>query len=215
MVCAKFSSGQSLFDDLPYIHFTSCPLRCNQPNQIEAYIMKLAVFTLALVMPMLALADGTRDKSLVYINKNIGFNVPGYNYTQSEYPCDIDQVLVKNLIKKADKNGIQLEPVSTLDKINNGTVPVLAIDIEQLVLGDKKFGTKQESTLPKVQITAALIKGKGDMVTAKHTCAIATLYELNPNSNVMDLSGPTVCSATRKCLKDLSKDVIEWIEPQI
>lgn len=176
--------------------------------------MKLVVFTLALVFPMLALADGAGNKSLVYINKNIGFNVPGYNYAQKEYPCDIDTVLVNDLIKKADKKDIQLEAVSTLEKINNGTVPVLAIDIEQLVLGDKKFGTKQDSNLPKVQITAALIKGK-DMVTAKHTCAIATLYELNPKSNVMDLSGPTVCSATRKCLKDLSKDVIEWIEPQI
>jgi hypothetical protein len=176
--------------------------------------MKLAVFTLAFVFPMLALANETKDKSLVYINKNIGFNVPGYNYAQTEYPCDIDVMLVNNLIKKADKKNIQLEPVNTLEKIKNGTIPVLAIDIEQLVLGDKKFGTQQDSTLPKVQITAALIKGK-DMVTAKHTCAIATLYELNPNSNVMDLSAPTVCSATRKCLKDLSTDVIEWIEPQL
>lgn len=176
--------------------------------------MKLAIFTLVFVFPIFALANERQDKPLVYLNKNIGFNVPGYKYTQTEYPCDIDVTLVNNLIQKADKKGIQLEPVNTLEKIKNGVVPVLAIDIEQLVLGDKKFGTKQDSTLPKVQITAALIKGK-DMVTAKHTCAFATLYELNPNSNVMDLSGPTVCSATRKCLKDLSADVIEWIEPQL
>lgn len=178
--------------------------------------MKLVVFTLALVFPMLALADGTGNKSLVYINKNIGFNVPGYNYAQKEYPCDIDTVLVNDLIKKADKKGIQLEAVSTLEKINNGIVPVLAIDIEQLVLGDKKFGTKQDSKLPKVQITAALIKGKNDMITTKHTCAIMTLNELTPVSNVLDLgTNATVCSATRKCLKDLSADVIEWIKPQI
>lgn len=153
-----------------------------------------------------------------YINQNIGFNVKGYKYTQSEFPCDIDKVLVSNLVEQAKRDGIRLEPVSTADKIFNGVIPVVAIDIEQLVLGDEKrqFGTKQSSTLPKVQVTAALIKGKDNMVTAKHTCAIMTLNEFTPSTSVLDLgSGVTVCSATRKCLRDLSKDVVAWVSPQL
>lgn len=155
---------------------------------------------------------------LVYINQNIGFNVKGYKYKQSEFPCDIDKVLVSNLVEQAKSDGIRLEPVATADKILNGVVPVVAIDIEQLVLGneERQFGTKQTNTLPKVQVTVALIKGKDDMVTAKHTCAIMTLNEFTPSTDVVDLgSGVTVCSATRKCLRDLSKDVVEWVSPQI
>jgi hypothetical protein len=181
--------------------------------------MKLAVLSLAFVFPLFAFADQANDKSkLVYVNQYLGFNVEGYNYSQAEFPCDIDRVLVKNLIEKAKTKDITLEPVGTEAKINNGVIPVLAIDIEQLVLGDKKFGTKRDSKLPKVQITAALIKGK-EVITAKHTCAIMTLNDLTPSSDVLDMGGTastaTVCAATRKCLKDLSKDVVEWIEPQI
>lgn len=155
---------------------------------------------------------------LVYINQNIGFNVKGYKYKQSEFPCDIDKVLVSNIVDQAKRDGIRIEPIGTADKILNGVIPVVAIDIEQLVLGseERQFGTKQSNTLPKVQVTVALIKGKDDMVTAKHTCAIMTLNEFTPSTNVLDLgNGVTVCSATRKCLKDLSKDVVEWVSPQV
>ena len=155
---------------------------------------------------------------LVYINQNIGFNVKGYKYKQSEFPCDIDKVLVSNIVDQAKRDGIRVEPIGTADKILNGVIPVVAIDIEQLVLGneERQFGTKQSNTLPKVQVTVALIKGKDDMVTAKHTCAIMTLNEFTPSTNVLDLgNGVTVCSATRKCLKDLSKDVVEWVSPQV
>jgi len=155
---------------------------------------------------------------LVYINQNIGFNVKGYNYKQSEYPCDIDKVLVSNLVEQAKKGGIRFEPVGTSDKILNGVIPVVAIDIEQLVLGneERQFGTRQSNPLPKVQVTAALIKGQGEMVTAKHTCAIMTLNEFTPSTSVMDMgTGVTVCDATRKCLRDLSKDVVAWVSPQI
>lgn len=185
--------------------------------------MKTLLLTLALTFPLLATAAADSqlkaDAPLVYINKNLGFNVKGYKYAQAEYPCDIDKVLVENLISRAKSEGIRLEAVSTADKIQNGIVPVLAIDIEQLVLGDQehKFGTKQSSNLPKVQITAALVKSKDNFLTAKHTCAIATLNEFSPTSDVTDMgsNGVTVCSATRKCLRDLSKDVVEWIVPQV
>ncbi len=185
--------------------------------------MKLSILILALMFPLLALADTAPELGanapLVYVNKNFGFNVKGFKYKQSEFPCEIDKVLVDNLIEESKAQGIRLESIGTADKINNGVVPVVAIDIEQLVLGGEKrqFGTKQESTLPKVQITAALVKNKDSIVTAKHTCAIITLNELTPVTSVTDLGtyGVTMCSATRKCLKDLSKDVVDWIEPQI
>lgn len=155
---------------------------------------------------------------LVYVNQNIGFNVKGYKYKQSEFPCEIDKVLVSNLVERAQGDGIRLEAVATADKIRNGVVPVLAIDIEQLVLGgqDRQFGVKQDMSLPKVQVTAALIKGD-DMVTAKHTCAIMTLNEFSPSTDILDMgnTGTTVCSATRKCLRDLSKDVVSWMSPQV
>jgi len=126
---------------------------------------------------------------------------------------------VSALVDRSRNEGIRLEPVGTAAKINNGVIPVLAIDIEQLVLGDQQhqFGTKQTSTLPKVQITAALVKNKASIVTAKHTCAIMSLNEFTPSTDVLDLgsNGVTVCDATKKCLQDLSKDVIGWIEPQI
>lgn len=186
--------------------------------------MKYSLLILALLTPIVAIAADEQQPlsakaPLVYVNKNLGFNVKGFKYKQSEFPCEIDKVLVDNLVEQAHADGIRMEPVATADKIRNGVVPVLAIDIEQLVLGgeERQFGTKQESTLPKVQITAALVKGKDNMVTAKHTCAIMTLNEFTPSSNVLDLgsNGVTVCAATRKCLKDLSKDVVNWIEPQI
>jgi len=183
--------------------------------------MKYSLMILALVSPLFAMAADIQPLSskapLVYVNKNIGFNVEGFKYKQSEFPCDIDKALVSNLVEQSAIDGIRLEPVSTADKIRNGVIPVLAIDVEQLVLGaDHQFGTKRDSNLPKVQITAALVKGKDNIVTAKHTCAIMTLNEFTPSTSVTDLgTNVTVCSATRKCLQDLSKDVVSWMEPQL
>lgn len=183
--------------------------------------MKYSLMILALVTPLLAIAAEEQplgpNAQLVYVNKNIGFNVTGFKYKQSEFPCNIDKVMVSNLVDRARTQGLRFEPVGTAAKIHNGVIPVLAIDVEQLALGKEyKFGTKQESDLPKVQITAALFKGK-NMVTAKHTCAIMSLNEFTPSSNVLDLgsNGVTVCEATQKCLKDLSKDVVEWVQPQL
>jgi hypothetical protein len=184
--------------------------------------MKYSLMILALVSPLFAMAANEQPLSakapLVYVNKNIGFNVPGFKYKQSEFPCDIDKVMVSDLIDEAKNQGIRLESVATAAQIRNGVIPVLAIDVEQLVLGGegRQFGTKRDSNLPKVQITAALVTGKDKMVTAKHTCAIMTLNEFTPSGSVTDLgTNVTVCSATRKCLQDLSKDVVSWMEPQL
>lgn len=184
--------------------------------------MKYSLMILALLSPLLAIAADDQPLSTkaphVYVNQNIGFYVPGFKYKQSEFPCDIDKVLVNDLVEQAKVEGIRLEPVATADKIRNGVIPVLAIDIEQLVLGGegRQFGTKRSSSLPKVQVTAAVVTGKDKIVTAKHTCAIMTLKEFTPSGDITDLgSNVTVCSATRKCLQDLSKDIVNWMEPQL
>lgn len=190
--------------------------------------MKLLTMTLSMtkrsiftaILASMCLAPGAfAEAPLVYVNKNLGFNIEGYKYGQSEFPCEIDKVLVQDLIDRSKREGIRMESVATADKIRNGVIPVLAIDIEQLVLGeDFRFGSKSKSNLPRVQVTAALVTGEGpdDVVMAKHSCAIATLNELTPSSNVLDMGTvATVCSATHKCLRDLSKDIVQWIAPQV
>ena len=176
-------------------------------------LLSLTLISLYAFAPVLGASE---QNPLVYVNKNFGFNVPGYKYEQSEFPCDIDKKLVELLIKDSSKSGLTMEPVDTAEKVQNGTIPVLVIDIEQLALGkDHSFGTKGKEHLPKVQVTAGIIRGQ-DLQTAKHTCAIATLNELTPSSSVLDLGVyMSVCSATQKCLKDLSKDIVEWASPLV
>ncbi len=181
---------------------------------MKTYLSQMVVVLLALGTHVQAHSE---DKApLVYVNQNLGFNVPGYHYAQNEFPCNIDTHLVEYLLEDAKKLNLMLEPVGTADKINNGIAPVLAMDIEELVLGeDFQYGTKTRHNLPKVKVTAAVIKGK-ELTTAKHTCAIATLNEFTPSSNVLDLgANTTVCGATKKCLRDLSKDIMEWAAPQV
>ncbi len=159
----------------------------------------------------------------ILLNKGIGFNVKGFKYDQSSFPCDIDKMLVKKLVEQGFSKNVNVETTADLDKIINAEVPVLAIDVETLSLGSKgpKYGTKRDSPLPSVTVTAALIinQSKDGFVTAKHSCAIMTLSQLSPSmtDNVLDLGtdGVTVCSATHQCLTDLSQDIIEWVKPQI
>lgn len=156
------------------------------------------------------------QKPDIYLNQNLGFNIKGFSYQQSDFPCEIDKTLVLSLISQSKKEGIRMEPTGSPDKIFNGVIPVLAIDIEELVLNEKfRFGSKAKSNLPRVGVTAAIIKGENgkDTVTAKHTCAIATLKEFTPSSNILDMgTTTTVCKATQKCLRELSKDVVQWVE---
>src|SRR5688572_10412230 len=61
---------------------------------IKCPLIKLSTLVVALACPLIALSAEPApldDKApLVYINQNIGFNVKGYKYKQSEFPCDID-----------------------------------------------------------------------------------------------------------------------------
>lgn len=171
-------------------------------------LMSLCAFT----------TSASETKPLVYINKNVGFNVEGYDYKQPALPCDIDNNLVNLLIKKGNKSSLNMEAVESKEKVRNGTVPVVLIDIEQLVLGEEhNYGEATNSNLPKIQITAGLLKGK-DLQTTKHTCAIATTQNelLMPTDKVTyNLPAGSVCIAAQKCLEDISKDIVTWLKPQV
>lgn len=163
-------------------------------------------------------AHASQNDKLVYINPNLGFNVEGYNYQQPALPCDVDKKLVDLVIKKGGKVNLQIETAETTEKIKNGTVPVVLIDIEELALSkEHTYGDESNYLLPKIKITAGLLKGK-DLQTAKHTCAVA------PSDNVAVLStdivkydhpGVNICTEVQKCLEGLSGDVVEWLKPQI
>lgn len=184
--------------------------------------MKSLNLSAALVFSCLSVAGlAQADDSApdIYLNQNLGFNVEGYNYTQSDFPCEIDTTLVTKIVERATEKGIRMETAGTADKLLSGEVPVLAIDIEALALGrDFTFGIDTRSNLPSVKVTAGLINEDlpGGVVTAQHSCAIATLNRLTPSSNVMDMGTThTMCSAAHKCLNDLSNDIVEWVSPQL
>lgn len=168
---------------------------------------------------MAGLAQADDSAPDIYLNQNLGFNVEGYSYAQSEFPCEIDTTLVAKIVERATSKGIRMEAAGTADKLLNGKVPVLAIDIEALALGQEfTFGTDTRTNLPSVKVTAGLIDEAlpDGVVTAKHSCAIATLNQLTPSSNIMDMGTThTICSAAHKCLNDLSNDIVEWVGPQL
>lgn len=176
---------------------------------------------LTLMLPATVLgAQEEAGKPQFYINPTLGFNVEGYNYSQAEFPCQIDSVLVEKITNYASGEGLAAQAVGAERALKDAAVPVLAIDINTLTLGeDFSFGTKSPGNLPSVQVTAALI-GKQfpqGMLTAEHSCAISTLREFTPSSSVLDLGtyGVTVCSATHKCLGRLARDIVKWAKPQV
>lgn len=185
-----------------------------KPSAKFAPAIGIAFFSLAIGAASLQASANARPD--IYLNQNLGFNIEGFKYTQNEFPCDLDKTLVENLVEMGAQQRLNIEATDSAAKVRNGTIPVIAIDIEQLVMGEKlKLGTKTRSNLPKVQVVVALIKGER-YEEAKHSCTIATLNQFTPSSNVLDLgSSATLCSATKKCLRDLSKDIIQWVKPQI
>lgn len=173
-----------------------------------------------LVLVHLPSAAHSADKPHLYLNPALGFDVEGYNYSQPEFPCQFDSVLVEKIIDYAASKGLTVQASSADDKLADAAIPILAIDIEALSLReDYSFGSRSSSNLPSARVAAALI-GKRfpeGFVSAKHSCAIATLSEVAPSSSVLDLGtyGVTVCSATHKCLARLARDIVNWAEPLI
>ncbi|MFO1368870.1 MAG: hypothetical protein U1F46_07740 [Marinagarivorans sp.] len=150
--------------------------------------------------------------SKVYLNENVGFNVKGYKYTQKTFPCEVDKKLMVSMLDQGKKQNIPMELAGTPEKLRNGAIPVIAVDIEQLALGKEGFNytRSKNNSLPMIQATAAIITG-GNMVSSKHTCAFATLNEFTPASSVLDLgTSTTVCRAMSKCATDLGKDIMTW-----
>lgn len=183
--------------------------------------MKLQTLSYSLLGALLSAVAWADAEPQIYLNQNLGFNVEGYSYEQAQYPCDIDKVLVEKIVQRGRADKIRIEAVGTADKILNSEHPVLAIDIEALVLGSEEFtfGTRSSSNLPSVRVTAALFHDSlpDGFITAPHSCAIATLNQLGPSSSVLDLDagGHTVCSATHRCLNGLSRDIVRWVKPQV
>lgn len=162
--------------------------------------------------------NASEQKPHVYLNENIGFNVEGYKYKQAALPCEVDVNLAKLVLKKANKSGLNMEGVTSAKKVRNGTIPVLLIDIEQLSLRQgETYGKSKNFNLPKIQVTAAVLKGT-DLQTAKHTCAMTSKDNFTMPTDNITLNSPAstqTCAIAKKCLKDLSKDIVEWLKPQV
>lgn len=155
----------------------------------------------------------------MYLNENLGFNVKGYNYKQNEFPCKVDKLIVKQTLKRAKKKDWKIEATGTSDKIYGSGLPVLAMDINGLILGSEEhtYGAKSSTNLPSVRVTAAIIDKKypDGLITEDLMCAIGELQDLAPpTSSVMDLGVPskTVCDVIEVCVKDLGKDIVDWVE---
>ncbi|RZA04369.1 MAG: hypothetical protein EOO68_08410 [Moraxellaceae bacterium] len=169
------------------------------------------------LVSMVLAANALAAPPKVYLNENVGFNVKGFKYAQKAFPCEVDKKLIVSLLDQGKKQNIPMELAGTAEKLRNGTIPVIAVDIEQLALGKEGFNYShsKNNSLPMIQATAAIIKGK-DVITSKHTCAFATLNEFTPATSVLDLgTTTTVCRAMRKCVGDLGKDIMTWASSEL
>lgn len=165
-------------------------------------------------MPVL---HASESKPVVYVNQNMGFNIEGYQYNQPALPCDVDKRLAELLVKKGEKANLDIQAINSKEKIENGSIPVVLIDFEQLTLTEShNYGNDANFNLPKIQITAGLLKNE-DLQTAKHTCAIAFSSPSSLKSDIVKFDNPgvSICTEAQKCLEDLSTDVVDWLKPQI
>ncbi len=183
--------------------------------------LSLLVFTVSCLLPTLA-AAGSKPK--VLLNQDIGFAVKGYKYDQESFPCNIETMLVERIVKDGKRSDIDIEPVS-LANLPPSDSPILAIDIQRMSLGSKEhaYGVKNKrvSRLPSIGVQVALVSGQGSdatVLTAKHSCAFVNFNQLNPTiTSVLEIGAPglSICDVTRKCLIELSDDIVDWLEPQL
>lgn len=177
-------------------------------------LLCVTLFGLCAIVPSL----NAKDKDpLVYVNKNMGFNIEGFQYNQPALPCDVDKRLAELLILKGGNAKLNIQAIETKEKIENGSIPVVLIDFEQLALGEgHSYGAEANFKLPKIQVTAGVLKNK-ELATAKHTCAIASLAPSSLPTDVVNFNHPgvSICSEAQKCLEDLSTDIVDWLKPQV
>lgn len=180
--------------------------------------MKTLLSTVMLsICTLTTTVNASEASPTVYVNQHVGFNVEGYKYDQPALPCDVDKNLVDLLVKNGNKANLSMQAVGTKEEIQNGTVPVVLVDIEQLALKhNKSYGKSNNFNLTKIGITAAVLKD-GALTTAKHTCALTSEDNLTmPTDEILlNHANVEVCHEAQKCLEDLSKDVIDWAKPQI
>lgn len=182
--------------------------------------MKTAAPLQGLALMLAGLTCLCRAETEVYLNQHIGFDVEGYHYQQKAFPCEMDRRLIRHLIDQGPHDQIRFVATDGTGDIYHQGIPVLAIDINALVLNEEHvYGTRAHSYLPRVKITSALIEKNRfteGYVQAQQRCAIATLNELTPSSSVLDLGvSSTICGAVDKCLLDLSKEVTGWVSSQL
>ena len=180
--------------------------------------MKIKLCPLFVVSCLFLSANVWSIQKHIYLNENLGFNIPGYKYKQTELPCEVDKYIVEQLIKDAPEKGFHIEGVTTRDKILNGEIPVLAIDIDGIYYGREGTGygtVKRSDALPSINITTAIFYGESgkQYKTEKHACGFASLAEISPSaSSVMDLgTSKTICGVMKVCIKELNRDIFNWL----
>lgn len=186
-------------------------------------LVLVSLLSVSLLSGSLLSASAVAETKEVYLNRDIGFNVKGYKYNQEELPCELDTYLVEDLVERGKEQELEFKTVGTGDTITKSDAPVLAIEINSLSLGKEGFNFGRRgagNVLPAVQVTAGLIReeDQGETVLAKHSCAILNVNQVSPGSSgVLDMGtyGVSVCDATKKCLRDLSSDIVDWVKPQV
>lgn len=174
-------------------------------------ISKMAVLASILLMAACSsTATMNGNAKTVYINENVGFAVKGYSYKQDGLVCDIDNYLIDAMVDKAAAQNINLVRVKTVSQ--NG--PLLALDIESLVLGqNKRTYIGNNAVEPEVGVAAGLlIEGRTpELTTISHQCvAFSDQMALNNSAG-----GSSNCSSLNKCARRVSADIVDWLAPQI
>lgn len=174
-------------------------------------ILKLAVLVSVLLVTA---CSGTPtvngDAKTVYINENVGFAVKGYSYKQDGLVCDIDNYLVNALVDKAAAKNIKLVRVKTASQQG----PLLALDIESLVLGqNKREYIGNNAVEPEIGVAAGLlVKGRSpELTTISHQCVAFSDQMALSNA----AAGSSNCSSLNKCARRVSGDIVDWVVPQI
>lgn len=178
--------------------------------------MKNGIFKIGVLASLLLVAACSSTSTVsgnaktVYINENVGFAVKGYSYEQDGLVCDIDKYLVTALVDKAAAKNINL--VRT--KVVSQQGPLLALDIESLVLGqNERAYIGNNAVEPKIGVAAGLlIKGRAPELTAISQQCVAFSDQMALSNAA---AGGSNCSSLNKCARRMSGDIIDWLAPQI
>lgn len=174
-------------------------------------MLKLGVLTSVLLVAACSSAPTVNgDAKTVFINENVGFAVKGYSYEQDGLVCDIDNYLINTLVDRAAEKNINLVRVKTAAQQG----PLLALDIESLVIGqNKRDYVGNNAVEPEIGVAAGLlVKGRApELTTISHQCVAFSDQVALSNT----AGGSSNCSNLNKCARRMSGDIIDWLAPQI